>query len=98
MSLQPGSGFRRHVEAAFAGAGVAFRPAIEVGNLSLVRRFVAAGLGWAPVPEVAFAEPGRGVARAEVAGIPPVVYHRAVRTRTPVPEAASRLLALLREA
>ena len=45
VALQPGSGFRRHLETAFAGAGLAFRPAVEVGNLSLVRRFVAAGLG-----------------------------------------------------
>ena len=56
VALQPGSGFRRHLEAAFAAARLAFRPAVEVGNLSLVRRFVAAGLGVAPVPAIAFSD------------------------------------------
>ena len=32
-----------------ATADAPFRPAVEVGNLSLVRRFVASGLGLAPV-------------------------------------------------
>ena len=56
VTLQSGSAFRRHVESAFDRAGLAFRPAVEVGNLSLVRRFVAAGLGVAPVPEIAFSD------------------------------------------
>jgi LysR family hydrogen peroxide-inducible transcriptional activator len=53
--LQPGSAFRRHVEGVFAREGIRPQAAVEVGNLSLVRRFVAAGLGVAPVPAVAFA-------------------------------------------
>jgi len=98
VSLQPGSGFRRHLEQAFVAAGVAFRPAVEVGNLSLVRRFVAAGLGVAPVPQIAFSGRGsmRGVRKLALSGIGPVGYHRAVRAGVPLPPIAQRLLDLLR--
>ena len=98
VSLQPGSGFRRHLEQAFVAAGVAFRPAVEVGNLSLVRRFVAAGLGVAPVPQIAFSGRGsmRGVRKHALSGIGPVGYHRAVRAGVPLPPIAQRLLDLLR--
>jgi DNA-binding transcriptional LysR family regulator len=98
VTLQPGSGFRRHLESAFAEAGVAFRPAVEVGNLSLVRRFVAAGLGVAPVPAIAFAERKsiRGVRRHALVGVAPVTYHRAVRAGVPLPSIAGRLMGLLR--
>jgi DNA-binding transcriptional LysR family regulator len=97
VALQPGSSFRRHVERAFDAAGLPFRPAVEVGNLSLVRRFVAAGLGFAPVPRVAFAERAslRGVRRLELAGVPPLGYQRAVRAGVPLPAAAEKLLAAL---
>ena len=92
--LQAGSGFRRLLEAAFAAEGASFRPAVEVGSLSLVRRFVAAGLGVAPVPEVAF--PNRasrpGVTSRRISGIPPVVYDRVVRAGVPLPEPAKALL------
>lgn len=97
VALQPGSGFRRHLEAAFAAAGLAFRPAVEVGNLSLVRRFVAAGLGVAPAPAIAFS--GRaslaGVRFLALDGVAPLTYHRAVRAGAPLPDAAQRLLRLL---
>ena len=98
VSLQPGSGFRRHLEQAFVSAGVAFRPAVEVGNLSLVRRFVAAGLGVAPVPQIAFSGRGatRGVRKLALTGVDPVAYHRAVRAGVPLPPIAQRLLDLLR--
>jgi DNA-binding transcriptional LysR family regulator len=98
VSLQRGSGFRRHVEEAFAAAGVPFRPAVEVGNLSLVRRFVAAGLGVAAVPSIAFpraAGPG-GVRRRPLRGVPPVVYRAASRAGVPLSQPAGRLLELLR--
>ena len=97
--LQPGSAFRRHVEAAFASARLAFRPAVEVGNLSLVRRFVAAGLGVAPVPAIAFARPdgAAGVELRRIAGVPPVTYHRAVRAGVPLSAVIQRLLDLLRQ-
>ncbi len=94
--LQPGSGFRRHVEAAFLRSGMPFRPAVEVGNLSLVRRFVAAGLGVAPVPAVAFGHRNQpGVERRRLAGIEPVRYDHAVRAGVPLPEMTRRLLQLL---
>jgi DNA-binding transcriptional LysR family regulator len=95
--LQPGSGFRRHLEAAFERRGVPFRPAVEVGNLSLVRRFVAAGLGVAPVPAVAFSpREAPGTEQRRLSGIDPVRYDRAVRAGVPVPPATLRLLELMR--
>jgi DNA-binding transcriptional LysR family regulator len=97
--LQPGSGFRRHLEAAFASRGLPFRPAVELGNLSLVRRFVAAGLGVAPVPAIAFGpRDAPGLDRRRLAGVEPVRYERAVRAGVPLPEATRRLLERVREA
>jgi DNA-binding transcriptional LysR family regulator len=60
----------------------------------LVRRFVAAGLGIALVPAIAFpsAERPAGVRRLEVRGMPPVVYSRALRAGAPVPAAVAALL------
>jgi DNA-binding transcriptional LysR family regulator len=98
VTLQRGSAFRRHLEEAFAESGVAFRPAVEVGNLSLVRRFVAAGLGVAPVPAIAFAhgrEP-RGLHRRPLPWVPPVRYSAVRRAGVPALPHAARLLALLR--
>ena len=94
VTLQPGSAFRRHLEAAFRRAGLPFRPAVEVGNLSLVRRFVAAGLGVAPVPAVAFAvrDRFRGAITHPLAGIPPLTYARAVRSGVPLTAPARELL------
>ena len=99
VTLQRGSGFRRHLEDAFDAAGVPFRPAVEVGNLSLVRRFVAAGLGVAPVPTIAFArDPGdRGSKRRRLRGVPPVSYGLARRTGVPLTQAAERFVELLRQ-
>jgi DNA-binding transcriptional LysR family regulator len=97
VSLQSGSGFRRHLERVFDDAGIAYRPAVEVGNLSLVRRFVAAGLGVALVPRIAFspADTRRGVDCIATARIDPVVYHRATRRGVPLPSSAARLLELV---
>jgi LysR family hydrogen peroxide-inducible transcriptional activator len=99
VTLQRGSSFRRHLEDAFNAAGVPFRPAVEVGNLSLVRRFVAAGLGVAPVPAVAFARRAadRGSKRYRIHGVPPVPYRLARRAGVPLTEAAERLVELLRK-
>jgi len=97
--LQRGSAFRAMVEAACATARVPFVPAVEVGNLSLVRRFVAAGLGVAPVPAIAFGRDATSdppVARRPLRGVPPVVYARAVRRGAPLSGVATELLALLR--
>ncbi len=94
VTLQPGSGFRRHLENAFAAARLRFRPAVEVGNLSLVRRFVAAGLGVAPVPAVAFSarEAPPGCDRRRLNGLQPVTYLRAVRAGAPLSEPTRDLL------
>jgi LysR family hydrogen peroxide-inducible transcriptional activator len=98
VTLQRGSSFRRHLEEAFTKAGVPFRPAVEVGNLSLVRRFVAAGLGVAPVPSVAFARRGadKGVTQRRLRGVPPVPYRLGRRAGVPLTAGAERLIELLR--
>ena len=85
------------MQAAFAERGVPFRPAVEVGNLSLVRRYVAAGLGVAPVPAVAFgARAGEpAVDRCRLARAGRVTYHRATRRGVPFPDPCRRLLRLL---
>ena len=95
VALQPGSGFRRHIESAFAAKGLPFRPAIEVGNLALVRRFVAAGLGVALVPSIAFPSP-TGVIRRPMKAIRPIAYSMALRSGVPPAEPTRRLLELLR--
>jgi DNA-binding transcriptional LysR family regulator len=76
---------------------LAFRPAVEVGNLSLVRRFVAAGLGVAPVPAIAFSDSVRltGCEARRLGGVPEVTYLRAVRQTAPIPQPVLRLLRLL---
>jgi LysR family carnitine catabolism transcriptional activator len=98
VTLQRGSGFRRHLEAAFAAAGVPFTPAVEVGNLSLVRRFVAAGLGVAPVPSIAFRHAGKDekTQRRRLRGIPAVTYELARRMGVSPTRAATRFVELLR--
>jgi DNA-binding transcriptional LysR family regulator len=98
VTLQPGSGFRRHVEEAFLRAGLPFRPSVEVGNLSLVRRFVAAGLGVAPVPAIAFGPGGsdRAIARRRLRGVPELSYALARRAGVPLAAVASRFLEGLR--
>jgi len=95
VTLQQGSAFRRHLEEAFESAGVPFRPAVEVGNLSLVHRFVRAGLGWGLAPAVAFegdAAPA-GIARLRLGGVAPLGYVSAGRSGVPLPSAAETLLA-----
>ncbi|HEX4822747.1 MAG TPA: LysR family transcriptional regulator [Candidatus Polarisedimenticolaceae bacterium] len=98
VALQPGSGFRRHLEAAFTSKGLPFRPAIEVGNLALVRRFVAAGLGLALVPAIAFpgAEGAAGIARREIRGIPPISYSIASRAGIPTSELSRRFIEIVK--
>jgi DNA-binding transcriptional LysR family regulator len=99
VTLQRGSGFRRHLEDAFGAAGVPFKPAVEVGNLSLVRRFVAAGLGVGPVPSIAFAHTGKDATtrRSRLRGIPDVTYSLARRAGVQPTPAALRFIELLRK-
>ena len=94
VTLQPGSSFRTHLERAFARRKIPFRPAVEVGNLSLVRRFVVTGLGLAPVPEVAFSSRARPTrySLVELKGIEPVGYAYAVRGGAPLPPLVEALL------
>ena len=95
--LQSGSRFREHLERAFRQAEVSFHPAVEVGNLSLVRRFVAAGLGVAPVPSVAFsAHEAPGIVRRRLAGVPPLRYVQARRAGVPIPSATRVLVEKIR--
>ncbi len=98
VTLQQGSWFRRHVESAAASRGVVLRAAVEVGNLSLVRRFVAAGLGAGLVPAIAFRRraPGPRVERRAVDGVAPVVYGAAEREGAPQRPAVRRLIERLR--
>jgi len=94
VTLQPGSSFRTHLERAFALDGRRFRPAVEVGNLSLVRRFVITGLGVAPVPAIAFSQrprPSR-YRLLELPEVPDIRYAYAVRSGAPLPAAVERLL------
>ncbi|HEX5042561.1 MAG TPA: LysR family transcriptional regulator [Candidatus Polarisedimenticolaceae bacterium] len=96
--LQPGSAFRRHVDAVLVREGIGANVAVEVGNLSLVRRFVAAGLGVAPVPAVAFAgESGRGprVDVRRVLGFPPVRYVWLIRAGAPLATPVRHFLEVL---
>jgi DNA-binding transcriptional LysR family regulator len=94
ITLQPGSGFRRILEESLAARGYPFHPAVEVGSFSLVRRYVATGLGVAPVPEIAFRQDshdGRLLVRKlrEVGDVP---YYSAVRSAVPLPPPACTLL------
>jgi DNA-binding transcriptional LysR family regulator len=97
VTLHAGSGFRRHVEVHFASGRVPFEPEVEVGSFSLVRRYVAAGLGVAPVPAVAFENRSRdrSLVRRRLDGVPPLAYHRAARAGVPLPPATARFLEIL---
>ncbi len=97
VALQRGSEFRRQLRRAFSVRDVPFRASVEVGNLSLARRYVAAGLGLAPVPAVAFGgDRMRGVAEARLAGVEPVAYHAVTRAGVPLPDTCRALLESLR--
>ncbi len=99
VMLLPGSSFRAHVEAAFAALGWKDAPAVsvEVGSWSLVRRYVEAGLGVAPVPAIAFAtdrDRGRATLRP-LTDIAPVAWWLLTRAGVPLPPATSHLHRLL---
>ncbi len=98
IGLPGDSSFRRWLERRLRVAGIRTQPAIEVGSLSLVRRFVAAGLGVAPVPAIAFGtNEGKGVTRAlRLEGFPQIRYLTAVRSGAPAPVFRDPLQAALR--
>jgi DNA-binding transcriptional LysR family regulator len=98
VTLQAGSSFRLHLERALARSGLALRPAVEVGSLSLVRRYVAAGLGVAPVPAIAFGGRGgriAGVRTVPIVEIETLRYVSVRRAGAPLPGVTSRLLEVL---
>jgi DNA-binding transcriptional LysR family regulator len=99
VTLHSGSSFRRLIENRFASAGLPFHPAVEVGSFSLVRRYVAAGLGVAPVPAVALrpSRPGSGILERALRDFPQVPYYSAVRSGVPIPPPASALLTTMVE-
>jgi DNA-binding transcriptional LysR family regulator len=97
VTLLRGSSFRGAVDRAFAAAGIEWRPAVEVGSFSLVRRYVAAGLGVAPVPAVAFADepPATTTSTVPLDGFPAVDYDLVRRAAAPLATPALRLIELL---
>jgi DNA-binding transcriptional LysR family regulator len=97
VTLQPGSSFRRFLEKEYAESGFPFRPTVEVGSISLVRRYVAAGLGIAPVPAVALdTQPaGNGIQVRRLRNVRSIAYYSAVRSGVPVPPPAAALLEIL---
>ena len=70
-------------------------PAFEVGSFSLVRRYVAAGLGVGCVPAVALEAEPRDVRSVPLPQIPPVCYESAVRRGSVLSEPARELMRLL---
>ncbi len=50
ITMPRGTGTRRHVEAAFIGKGLPFRPCMELNNLTSIANFVKAGCGVAVLP------------------------------------------------
>ncbi len=99
VTLNSSSSFRRLLEDRFKAAGIPFHPAVEVGSFSLVRRYVAAGLGVAPVPAVAFLpdRPAVGILDRALRDFPRIPYYSAVRSGVPIPPPATTLLTTLME-
>ncbi len=99
VTLHPGSSFRRFLEDRFRAAGLPFHPAVEVGSFSLVRRYVTAGLGVAPVPAIAFRPnlSAGGILERVLRDFPQVPYYSAVRSGVPIPPPAAALLSSLKE-
>lgn len=98
--LLPGSSFRRFLEETWRERGLVLSAAVEVGSYSLVRRFVAAGLGPAPVPAVAFAGEGERGGLVEVRKMPGLsasAWDVVVRDGAPLTSGAARLIELLIE-
>ena len=50
ITMPRGTGTRQYVEAAFIGRGLAFRPCMELNNLTSIAKFVQAGCGVAVLP------------------------------------------------
>jgi DNA-binding transcriptional LysR family regulator len=53
LLFEPGGNTRRITDAWFARSGVALKPAMSLGSVEAIKELVAAGLGWAVLPQMA---------------------------------------------
>ncbi|MFD7994872.1 LysR family transcriptional regulator [Streptomyces mexicanus] len=95
VDMPPGSGIRRHNDAAFAAAGVARTVAFEADAVPLLEHLVARGLGTALVSAATAAHMPQ-VCAVPVSGVPPRVI-QAVWSTAGASPAARAFVRLLRE-
>ena len=103
LLFEPGGNTRRITDAWFARSGVALRPAMSLGSVEAIKELVAAGLGWAVLPQMAVRkEQARGA--FAVAPLAPrlkrtlaLVVRRDKRLQRPLSEAMRAIEALGRE-
>ncbi len=53
LLFEPGGNTRRITDTWFARSGVALKPAMSLGSVEAIKELVAAGLGWAVLPQMA---------------------------------------------
>jgi DNA-binding transcriptional LysR family regulator len=53
LLFEPGGNTRRITDAWFARSGVALKPVMSLGSVEAIKELVAAGLGWAVLPQMA---------------------------------------------
>lgn len=98
ISMPRGTGTRHHVETAFQRAGLQFRPAFELNNLTSVARFVGAGCGVALLPlSGAQLVHGEGLVITHLDGAPERAIGVVARRDTELPLLAVKMLASVRE-
>lgn len=95
VDMPPGSGIRRHNDAAFAAAGIVRTVAFEADTMGLLEQLVARGLGTGLVSAPTAARM-RGVSTVALTGVPPRSVQAAWRTSGASP-ATRAFLQLLRE-
>ncbi|WP_326694185.1 MULTISPECIES: LysR substrate-binding domain-containing protein [unclassified Streptomyces] len=95
VDMPPGSGIRRHNDAAFTAAAVTRTVAFEADTMALLEQLVARDLGIGLVP-AATAATMPGVSAVATTGVPPRTV-RAVWTASGASPAARAFLQLLRE-
>lgn len=94
VDMPPGSGIRRHNDAAFAAAGATRTVAYEADTMALLEQLVGRGLGIGLVPAATAGMPG--VSAVATQGVPPRTV-RAVWIASAASPAARAFLQLLRE-
>jgi DNA-binding transcriptional LysR family regulator len=89
---EPGGNSRRVVDDWFRDAGVALKPAMELGNIEAIKELVAAGLGCGLLPRLAVPEGGR--AGINVRSLSPPLHRRLglVLRRDKIPDRGLREL------